>query len=166
MVNAIYYRRGTPLVFGQGSYDALMTLRAIANGAGRVSTQLDLGADPRTILYLWEAQFKCQAAVVVGSGVQINFATAHSSASAIDDGLSATDAALSAVGQIQMSPYAGDVKSAGTASGAGPFKAGGKITLYSRYVSAVLWNASGQTTTDANNTDNWIKLIPVYPEIQ
>ena len=57
MTNNVYWTRGTPIVLKDSGGDYVITLDALAAGAGRIGARVDLGAFPRGILY--DMSFEC-----------------------------------------------------------------------------------------------------------
>jgi hypothetical protein len=161
MANKVYQVPETAIVFTESGGDAVFTPKNIANGAGRISTQLDRGTVAKAMRYRWEAQFKGAAAVAIGSGVRVYLHAAHSAAAAVDGGQS--DAGISAETQLSNWALVGQVVASTNA--VGPFYASGVVTILGRYLSVGLWNASGQTLTNVNG-DNKITLVPIPDEIQ
>ena len=66
--------KGTPKTFKSSGGNALITISAgtnLANGAGRVSAQCNLGAFPRGTLFEWKAKFRSNVAATLGQTVTL-----------------------------------------------------------------------------------------------
>lgn len=165
MSNDILQKDGTAFTFKSTGGSALWTPTSLANGAGRLSTQLDLGASPRAYKFQWRLVLKFVATPSVGFLVRPYLLEAGSAATTYQDGIiGLTDAAI-ATEAISM--YAGKllgpcgIQTAGTA-----FQVwSGRCKIQSRYVSLMLWNASGAALS-ATATDHEFRLEPVNDQVQ
>lgn len=164
MTNAIKLNEGTAFTFKSTGGSALWTPTSVGTGAGRISTQLDLGAAPRAKWYRWVLLLKLQSGTV-GRSVRPYLVEASSAATTYQDGiLGVTDAAISSETIVQ---YAGkllgpcQVQTNGTAAQVWS----GKVRIFPRYVSFLLWNDSG-VSLSATATDCEFRLEPVFDEVQ
>lgn len=168
MANKVYTAPETALVFTESSGDATFTPKNVANGAGRVSAQLDRGAGSKAMRYRWEAKFSTQANITPGTaGVQLEvyIITAHHTAADVDSSVGQSDAALSSRNQLLNAKLIGIVVPTGTAAGTGSFVASGIVEIAARYVSVAYWNATGQALVNTDNTHPF-RLVPMPDEIQ
>lgn len=165
MVNKIFVNPESAITFGSNSDTVTFTPKNVANAAGRISAQHDRGSGAKAMRYRWEAFSKVGSDATLGLSIPIYIVTAHSSSSLIDDGLGASDAALSATTQLSNSVCIGAIIVNGTAANVGPWYASGIIEILARYVSVAWWNASGQTLTNVD-ADHRFTLIPMPYEVQ
>lgn len=157
----MYIVEGTTLLInGEVGADYAWSMEGIANGAGRISAQIDLGADPRPFMYRWRCQVMYQATPTAGTDLRLR--KAESDGTYEDDGLGEADAAVATEPTSNARQF-GAVKTqaAGTQANIG----GGLIELYEQYVSLVGWNASG-ATTDATDSDFQFFLTPIADQQQ
>jgi hypothetical protein len=151
MASEIYIVEGaTLLINGEVGADYAWSMEGIANGAGRLSTQIDLGADPRPYMYRWRCQVQYQATPTAATDLRLR--KVESDGTYADDGLGEADAGL-ATEPVNARQF-GAVKT--IAAGTQVNIAGGVVEIYEQYVSIAGWNASGATT---NATDSNCKLF-------
>ena len=165
MVNKIYVDPETPITFGSNSDTVTFTPKNVATGAGRISAQHDRGSGAKAMRYRWESFSKVGSNATLGYGIDIFIATAHKSASEIDDGLGASDAAVSGATLVSNSRYIGTIKVNGSGANVGPWQASGEFEILARYLSVVWINNTGQTLTNVD-ADHQFTLIPMPDEIQ
>jgi hypothetical protein len=157
--NLVYQKAGTAIVFTE-SGGTLFTPKNVANGAGRVSTQADRGSGSLPMRFKWEAQIKSGSNITIGNVARIYLYAAESAAGSADF---VTDAAISVETSFNNFKFVGHVIS--NATSGGPFYASGVVWLFGRYITAGIWNATGQTFTNVNG-DNKITLTPFADDIQ
>lgn len=164
MANAIKLNEGTVKVFTSTGGDATFTFTSVANGAGRLSAQLDLGAAPRAKWYRWVLTVK-MASGGAGTLLRPYLVEASSAATTYQDALAGLSDA--AVASEVIYQYGGKLlgpcllQTTGTAAQVWS----GKCRIFSRYVSLMLWNATG-VAASATGTDHVFRLEPVYDEVQ
>lgn len=153
MANEAYIKVGTAVTFGGAATpDVAWTMHGLANGAGRVSLQKDLGATPRPGLYRWACEVQFQATPTQGKGLELYIATAPDHASSrIDGDVGATNAALGDVDMRRNLQGIGYVVSENAAASE-KCNASGIVEITGRYVSLVGYNDSGASinATDSN----------------
>lgn len=164
MSNNIYLADGTAKVFKASGGDALWTPTSLANGAGRLSDQLDLGASPRPKIYRWVLRTKL-ASPTVGFLLRPYLVRASTAAITYQDGiLGVADAAIASEVITQsaaqlLGPC--PIQTNGTA-----FQVwSGEVKILCRYVSLMLWNASG-VALSATAGDHEFLLEPKNDQVQ
>jgi len=101
MAGELYYQRGTTLVLKSSGGDAVWTPTSVADGAGRISARLDLGAFPRADAVEIVALLKATSAATAGTYAEIYLLEADAAtgstalASGVTSGHSESDAAIS-----------------------------------------------------------------------
>ena len=101
MATAIYVNKGTTvLVNGEAGAAVAFSMEGVANGAGRVSAQHDLGVDPRPYRFSWSCEVMWQATPTQGAALELYVAGApDGDSSQIDGDIGASDAALGDAGR-------------------------------------------------------------------
>ena len=166
MANEIYVNNGTAsLINGESGADYALSAEGVANAAGRVSAQIDLGAAPRPGIYQWSCEVQFQATPTQGSGLELYYATAPDGDNTqIDGDVGVIDAAL---GDIDMRnnlyPFGYVVSENAAASE--KCIASGEITITARYLSIVIYNNSG-ATVNATDVNFRFDLQPKYNQGQ
>lgn len=153
MANEAYILEGTKLkINGEAGADYAFSVEGLANAAGRVSAQVDLGADPRPFMYQWncEVQFQATPTQYATLDLYIAGAPAHDS-TMIDGDVGASDAALGDVDMRHNLKYIGSVVSENAAASE-VCKASGIFSHYDQYLTVVAYNGSGASVnaTDSN----------------
>jgi len=139
-------------ISGVAGADHAWTLEGIADGAGRVSVQIDLGAAPRKSEFQLYLEVLFQATPTQGGTLDFYKAEApDSDATMIPGDIGATDAALGDVDQLRSLDFIGSL----TAEEADTTKmvmSPINFLCKSRYLTLVMDNNSGATTnaTDTN----------------
>lgn len=138
-------------VNGEAGADVAFSIEGVADGAGRVSTQIDWGASPRDGLYMWHAEVLMQATPTQYGTLDFYIAPAYDGDSTMIWGdVGATDAALGDVDQLRNLMFIGSlvIEEADTSKMVG----GGMFEAPYRYFSIVMDNNAGATTnaTDSN----------------
>lgn len=162
MANEAYIRKGTSLLInGEVGAAYAFSMEAIANAAGRVSAQIDLGVAPRPGIYQWSCEVQFQATPTQGSGLELYLAFApDADATQIDGDVGNADAALGDIDMRRNLQFIGMVISENAAASE-KCVASGRVQITERYVSVVGYNASG-ATTNATDSNFRFDLVPVY----
>lgn len=153
MANEAYIVKGTSLLFGTGGgADVAITAHGLANVAGRVSAQRDLGAAPRPGLFDWSCEVQFQATPTQGAALELYAAFAPDNDNTqIDGDIGLTDAALGDIDMRRNLMLIGVVTSENAAA-AEICVASGQFENTKRYFSLVIYNNSGAAinATDVN----------------
>jgi len=161
MANKVYVNPETPIVFAPATAtvsNVTFEVDALANGAGYQSAQHDLGTAPRSRMFAWRAFTQCQLTPVVGNIIRVYLKTSDGTYADNDDGTG--DLAVSAENKLKNLKYIGAIIVDEAAANI-PFVASGLVSITSRYVQVVFWNASGATlTTDVNEHGFILQAIP------
>lgn len=160
MANKVYQGFNAEKVFMNTGGDVTMTMKNIANGAGRISNQLDRSTGSLPMWFKWEAVMKAAASVTIGLPWRIYAYSSQTAAGSMD---TTTDTALTVETQLLNFRLLGSVYA--SANSVGPFYATGIIWLPGRYVNLGWWNASGQTSENVDSSSKII-LTPLFDEIQ
>lgn len=165
MSNAIYINEGTPFTFKSTGGSALWTPTSLANAAGRVSAQCDLGAAPRPKWYRWVLVVKFTSGPGTGTLLRPYLVEASTAATTYQDGIiGIADAALTVETALQhgaklLGPCPVQV-------GSTAFQVwSGVRRIFPRYVSIALWNATG-VALSGTASDHEFRLEPVYDQVQ
>lgn len=153
MANEAYIKTGTALqVHGAAGADYAWSVEGLANNAGRVCAQIDLGASPRQGLYKWHCEVQFQATPTQGLGLELYKAGApDATATQVDGDIGQTDAALGDTDMRRNLQPIGYVVSENAAASE-KCNASGVFEHADRYLSLVAFNASGAAVnaTDTN----------------
>lgn len=162
MANEAYINNGTALLInGEAGANYAFSVEGLANAAGRVSAQIDLGAAPRPHLYTWSCEVQFQATPTQGAGLDLYIATAPDGDSTqIDGDIGASDAALGDVDMRYNLQWIGSVISENAAASEKCVKSG-TFECKTRYVSIVAYNGSG-ATVDATDSNFRFDMQPKY----
>lgn len=162
MANEAYINNGTALLInGEAGADYAFSVEGLANAAGRVSAQIDLGAAPRPHLYTWSCEVQFQATPTQGTGLELYVATApDGDVTQIDGDVGASDAALGDVDMRRNLRIIGTVISENAAASE-KCVVSGTIELKTRYVTIVAYNASG-ASVNATDSNFRFDLQPKY----
>lgn len=162
MANESYLNKGTELlVSGAAGADYEWSVEGVANNAGRVSAQIDLGTLPRPDEFEWSCEVQFQATPTQGLGLELYRAGAPDSDSTqIDGDVGSTDAALGDVDMRRNLRQFGYVVSENAAASE-VCVASGVFRHTFRYLSLVAYNASG-ASVNATDTNFVFKLRPIY----
>lgn len=160
MSNNILLVDGTAKSFKESGGDVLWTPKNVANGAGRISTQLDLGAT-RYEWYRWVLATKFQTATV---GNAIRLYLVYSDGTYQDgSGLGTSDAGVAAETLLQYAAKQIGPTMVHHATNANIWS--GHVRPLARYVSVTIWNASGVALTNTAG-DHEFRLQPVNMQVQ
>lgn len=162
MANETYLKKGTSkLVNGEAGADVALSMEGVANGAGRVSAQIDWGAAPRPDWYEWSCEVQFQATPTQGLGLELYVAGApDGDATQIDGDIGASDAALGDVDMRRNLRSIGYVVSENAAASE-KCVASGIFQFTQRYMSIVGYNASG-ASVNATDSNFRFDIVPVY----
>jgi hypothetical protein len=155
-----YVSGGTVLsINGEAGADYAFSMEGIANAAGRVSAQVDLGAAPRQGIYAWscEVQFQATPTAAATLDLYISRAPDHDNTQ-MDADIGVSDAALADVDMRSNLHYIGSVVSE-NATASEKCVASGEFAVYDRYISIVGYNDSG-ATINATDSNFLFKLTP------
>jgi len=133
---------GAQVKFGGTAPDVAFSFEGTANGAGRVSTQYDTGADPRADEYGWKCSVQSQATPVQGSVWEVWAAGAPDyDSTEVDGRVGVVDAALGDIDQTRNLKRLGSIRveDADTTVMTG----GGRFIWTQQYMSIVMVNKSG-----------------------
>jgi len=162
MANEVYIRKGTSkLVNGEAGADVALSMEGVANGAGRVSAQIDWGAAPRPSLYEWSCEVQWQPTPTQGAVLELYVAGAPDADNTqIDGDIGTSDAALGDVDMRRNLRYIGCVVSENAAASE-ICVSSGIFEFTPRYMSIIGYNGAGATinATDSNFRFN---IVPVY----
>jgi hypothetical protein len=143
---------GTGLkINGEAGADYALSMEGLANNAGRVSAQIDLGASPRDALIMWHAELLMQATPTQYTGIDFYAAAAYDAdASMVWGDVGVADAALGDVDQLRNLLHIGSViiEEAGTTK----MVHGGVFDWPHRYISIVGHNNATGATINATDS--------------
>lgn len=164
MANKVYIASETVKTFKDTGGDVTWTLANLANAAGRISAQLDLGANSRSGIYQW--MFRYTAAVNPTVGLGVNLYAVFSDGTDVAGGLGTSDAAIATETILTHSnaQFIAPI-TANEASTSRAFTRFGTLWIPTRYVSFAVWNALGQALTNTAG-NHYLKLTPIPDEIQ
>lgn len=162
MANESYINKGTSLlVNGEAGAAVAFSVEGVANGAGRISAQIDLGAAPRPFIYAWSCEVQFQATPAQGSGLELYVAGApDGDATQIDGDIGSSDAALGDIDMRRNLKFIGFVTSENAAASEKCVKSG-TFEHYDRYLSIVAYNASG-AAVNATDSNFRFDIQPVF----
>ncbi len=162
MSNNILLVDGTPITFKESGGTVLWTPKNVANGAGRISTQADLGAT-RYRKWRWSFLSKFQTATV-GNIIRLYLVRASTGAITYQDGNPGiTDAALSTEALLANSGKLIGPLVVHHTTAANCWS--GEIEILARFVSIAIWNAAGVALTNTAG-DHEFRLEPVNDQVQ
>lgn len=161
-----YFAPETAVSFKNTGGTVVLTMTSLANGAGRISAQWDRGTGSQPGLYRWHFRTKAAASLTVGNRVELYFAQANGTGTTDVPGkLGTADAAVSSIEKLRnLGPPFGGISADSTTNGEEQVSSG-VCFIYSRYVSVVVWNASGQALSGTAG-DHELILTPIPPELQ
>lgn len=162
MANEAYIRKGTALtISGVAGADYAWSMEGLANGAGRVSAQIDLGVAPRPDELAWSCEVMFQATPTQGAVLELYVAGAPDGDSTqIDGDVGASDAALGDVDMRYNLKRIGSVVSENAAASE-KCVASGRFRHTERYLTIVGYNGTG-ASVDATDSNFVFVLQPVY----
>lgn len=153
MANEVYVANGTALrIDGAAGADYAFSVEGLADGAGRVSAQIDLGAAPREFVFSWSCECQWQATPDQYGTLDLYIAGAPDGDSTqVDGDVGASDAALGDVDMRRNLKWIGSVVSENAAASE-KCVASGSFVHYDRYLTIVAYNDGGAAinATDSN----------------
>ena len=153
MANETFISKGTALlVNGEVGADHAFSVEGLADQAGRVSIQIDLGVAPRRAWFAWSMECQWQATPTQGGTLDLYIAGAPDGDSTqIDGDVGATDAALGDIDMRRNLTYIGSVVSENATAGEKSV-ASGRFFHTERYITFVVFNDGGAAinATDSN----------------
>ena len=162
MANKQYINPETAIELnGTAGADVAFSMEGVANNAGRVSAQKDLGASARAEVYEWRCNVQWQATPTKGNALELYIA--QGDGTNVDGDVGTSDAALGSEDQLVNLHRIGSVvvETANTTK----MVASGVCRITSRYVSAVGFNRGGSSINATDSNFNFV-LIPIPPELQ
>lgn len=166
MANELYIDKGTAkLAGGEAGADIAWSVEGLANAAGRVAAQYDLGAAPRPYLFEWSCEVQFQATPTQGKGLELYIATAPDhDATQIDGDCGNSDAALGDVDMRRNMKLIGYVVSENAAASE-KCVASGVFECTFRYLTLVAYNDSG-ASVNATDTNFRFDFRPLFGDPQ
>lgn len=162
--NAVYIKPGTAITFKDSGGDVAFTLSSLANGAGRISAQADLGAAAHSELYELRVSTQFAAALALGATMDVYISTSDGvTADAVKAGTA--DAAVAAATSLSNAKYVGSLIADGTTDNDKQQRSF-IVPIYARYVQVALFNNMGQALEAVGTYASYVTLRPVYPDIQ
>jgi hypothetical protein len=160
MANEVLIKNGTSKTFKSSGGDVTFTPTSLANGAGRLSAVLDLGAT-RAGRYRIQVTTDFNAAPTAGNPLEVYLV--RSDDNTVRDGaLGSADAAVSDGDIRAQCLFCGILPADNTTTTqTGSFE----VETGARYVSVLWWNASGQALSGTAG-DHSVTLTPIITEIQ
>ncbi len=157
---------GTTIVFGsEGGDDVNWSTESVSNNAGRQSAQYDLGAGSRTPFYKLRFFTQCQATPVVENTIDVFLKTSNNATLHLDNDDGTGDIAVSAKNKLLNLDYVGSAIVDEAAANVEFVLSVEEYVITARYIHAVMWNASGATSTsDASETK--LELTPLTYQVQ
>jgi len=162
MANESYIGNGTALsINGEAGADYAFSVEGLADGAGRVSAQIDLGAAPRPSIYQWSCEAQFQATPTQYGTLDLYIAEAPDGDSTqISGDVGSSDAALGDVDMLRNLKPIGSVVSENAAASEKCVTSRELMTL-ARYISIVAYNDSG-ASVNATDSNFRFDLQPKY----
>jgi len=146
----------TAITFKDTGGTVVFTPTSLATVSGRQSAQHDFGATARAFVFNWRAYIKFATTPVVGKTINIYLKTSDGTHIDNDDGTG--DAAVSAANKLKNLHYIGSI-TVDEASATPEFSTSGVISIYSRYVQVIFWNATVDSLS-STAADNGFILEP------
>lgn len=166
MANEAWLAVGTRKLFGgEAGADVAISVEGLANSAGRVSAQYDLGSAPRPYRFRWSCEVQWQATPTQGGVLELYIAGApdHDNTQ-IDGDIGTADAAMGDVDMRRNLRYIGCVVSENGAASE-ICVASGVFEHYARYLSLAVYNAGG-AAINATDTNFRFDMQPIYDQGQ
>lgn len=159
----VYMNPGAPITFKGSGGDAVITLAALAAGAGRVSAQYDRGAGAKAKLHEVLAIVQWAATAVVGDVAEVYIF--ESDGTYQSGSVGTADAALAA-DKRRNGMFAGAVVCDTTSGATNVIARFRDVPLTNRYFSVAYWNASATKTFQNTSNVSMIIVTPNPDEIQ
>lgn len=163
MANKVYIAEETPIVFSDSGGSYALTLTNLAASAGRVSARADLGSGSRSEWYAWRFTAQFDTAPVVGEQVQLYLATSDGTEE--DGQVGTADAALDSSNTLTNLHYIGALTVTSTDADH-DMTVSGVCRIPTRYVSAVVYNATADALRNDAGPYCEFTLTPIPPEVQ
>lgn len=158
-MSAIEQTQGTTVVLTSSGGDKVFTLTSLADGTGRQSEYIDLGATfPERVRVELLADFNSAPT----SGLCLNVYMASSvDGTAFDGECGGGDAPYGPLANCARLRLVGCLVASNTTN---PQRASWVVYVPARYVAFVVWNASGQALT-ATGTDQVLRVTPLIGDV-
>jgi len=144
---------------GEAGADYAWSMEGVANGAGRVSAQVDLGAAARAFQYRLDLEALWQGTPTQYATLDLYIAEApDSDATTIDGDVGASDAALGDLDQVRNCRFLGTIVVED--SGVTKMSTSIEFETNARYITLIGIN-NGGTTMDATDSDFQCVLTPL-----
>ena len=159
----IYVNPGAAKTWKDSAGDFVMTMASLATAGGRIGAQWDRGAGAQPALYRWQFRWRANTAPTVGNLVRLYLAIGDDG-TYISNGLGTADAAVASEALCGncLPIDSVEVTEAVTTR---DFVKAGLIWIRSRYVSPIVFNASG-VSFHATSTNQEFRLTAVPDQIQ
>lgn len=158
-----YLNAGTAYTFQDAGGSVTFTLNSLANGAGRVSNTLDLGAAPRPYLYRFAVSLQFAAALTAGSAVSV-YAVTSDGTTPDAASLGTVDAACGTATLMQTNAkLVGAVVMDSTVDNAKQ-QTHFVAPVWNRYLQVGLWNGGGQALEGTATYQSYVSVTPVWLE--
>lgn len=164
MAYKVYLQRESEIVFKSSGGTVAFTPTSVANGAGHISAQYDVGVAPKPRLFRWRAKTALAATPTLGNLIRVYLSCADDT-SDLDGNASTSDAAYNTQDKLRNLQQIGNIIIDVAGTGAQKGSSLGSIEIASRYVSVVWWNAGGSALS-STASDHQFVLIPLPDEIQ
>lgn len=143
--------------------DSIITLSAVAAGAGWISVQWDRGAGAKPATYSWVATTKWVASPVVGEQLRLYKIAGDGTFVAGNFGTASATVAAEAAAKGNCEQF-GSVQATAAAS---QLEVNfGEVRIVTRYVSIMAWNGSAAKALTTSTTDHVIILTEIPDAIQ
>lgn len=168
MTNSVYGKIGTAKKWVDSGGDYTMTLSAMAAGNARVGARGDFGAFPIPIGYLWYAETEWTSAPTIDGQLEWYLAGWDDQSTPANPWgqVASTDTSYTTAAQLakrkNLLMLGGPIIET---SAVGPFSAGGFVTFPFRYISPYAYN-NGSVALKTSSSASYLRLTPVYPDIQ
>jgi hypothetical protein len=161
MANKIYRASETAITFKESGGDAVITLKNLGAGVGRISAQYDRGAGSKPALYNWKSVFIFETAPVASEVVSIYLSESDGT---YQDGLVGTvDAALTAARLVNLKLIGTSLNDT-TLTGTSVI-ASGMCEIWEQNFSVGVWNGTADNLANADNA-SVIIFTPMPYEVQ
>jgi len=142
------YAKGTPKTFKATGGNVIISISGainLANNAGRISAQLDLGAFPRGTLFEWKSKFRSNVAATLGQSVTLY--AVWGDGTYVDGALGTADVAVAGADKLLNLKQIGVIY-VDISDTVSHMTASGLLTCSSQYMSLLVRNTTGQAIND------------------
>lgn len=160
MPNEVLVKNGTTKVWKNTGGDAVFTGTSVANGAGRIGGALDMGAT-RAGRYRVQVITKFATGPTSGNPLEVYLVRSDDNTTR-DANLGSSDAAVSDADLRAQCLFCGILAADNVTT---QQVASFEVETGARYLSPLLWNASGQALS-STAADHIINITPIVTEIQ